>query len=678
MFKLDSGATGHYIRPAEKHALINIQQEPGPQVLLPDGTSLNATFSGNLPIPGLSPIATKGHVFNNLSSASLLSVGRLCDDDCEVLFTKNLVHATKHGNLILEGTRNKQDGLWDINLKQSIHKANIVIQKHTKTSELIEFYQGCLFSPTKSTLLHAAKQGNFIAWRGLTPQNIQKYYKPTIFTAKGHLNQERKNLQSTKLISPTPLSPADEFLNHEDFFPTLETRMSPTTDVLCSIQPFQAKDTGYSDLTGRFPYPSSRGNQYVLVLYDYDSNAILAKPIRNRQSQEIITAFSALHTTLSSQGRSPKYYILDNECSEDLKTTLANNKLKYQLAPPYQHRRNAAERAIQTYKNHFLAGLASTHPDYPIAEWDRLIEQSVITLNLLRNSRINPKLSAYAFLHGNYHFAHTPMLPPGTKILVHEKPIKRASWSPHGVEAWYIAPTTEHYRCVTAFIPTTFRERICDTVEIFPHTIPIPSLTATDYIHNSLDDILTVLTNPPRHTLPFMSTHPTLRDAIAATAAILKRAIIPPSRQRFVAQPLPKPHDILPRVHPIIPSPSLDAVNIYPKSSPIPGPNVHDVSPPRVKKKPSTPILAFPSLPPGDSLNSPIVIPNFQPTPSTFTQKHHMGHIYNAQTGKKETIDSLMTGPDANEWKKALSNEFWQINKWQPTQCQTYAYHGVY
>jgi hypothetical protein len=37
----------------------------------------------------------------------------------------------------------------------------------------------------------------------------------------------------------------------------------------------------YTDQTGRFVTPSSTGHNYLLVLYDFDSNAILAEPIKS-------------------------------------------------------------------------------------------------------------------------------------------------------------------------------------------------------------------------------------------------------------------------------------------------------------------------------------------------------------------------------------------------------------
>ena len=66
--------------------------------------------------------------------------------------------------------------------------------------------------------------------------------------------------------------------------------------------------------------------------------------------------------------------------------------------PPHIHRANAAERAIRTFKSRFLAGLSSCDPNFPVGEWDRLLDKAEMTLNLLRTSRCNPNLSAYAYL----------------------------------------------------------------------------------------------------------------------------------------------------------------------------------------------------------------------------------------------------------------------------------------
>jgi hypothetical protein len=47
----------------------------------------------------------------------------------------------------------------------------------------------------------------------------------------------------------------------------------------------------YSDQTGRFPVIFSKGNKYIMVLYEYDGNAILAEPIKNRTAADLLRAF---------------------------------------------------------------------------------------------------------------------------------------------------------------------------------------------------------------------------------------------------------------------------------------------------------------------------------------------------------------------------------------------------
>ena len=154
--------------------------------------------------------------------------------------------------------------------------------------------------------------------------------------------------------------------------------------------------------------PIPRPNNYFFVCYNYDSNAILVHPIKTREVESIIEAWGKCHSRLTGNGHITKRYVLDNECSAKFKDTLQHHEIDFEVVPPHQHRRNAAERAIRTFKNHFLAGLATTHSDFPISEWDRLLPQAIITLNLLRNSRVNPKLSAYSYLLAPMISMHAP------------------------------------------------------------------------------------------------------------------------------------------------------------------------------------------------------------------------------------------------------------------------------
>jgi hypothetical protein len=129
------------------------------------------------------------------------------------------------------------------------------------------------------------------------------------------------------------------------------------------------------------------------------------------------------------------------------------NDVDFQLVPPGIHRGNAAERAIRTFKNHLIAGLCSVDKNFPIHLWDRLLPQAEIMLNLLRGSRINPKLPAWAQVHGTFDFNRTPLGPPGCRVLVHAKPDKRKTWAPqHDLDGWYVGPALDSYRCYKIWI----------------------------------------------------------------------------------------------------------------------------------------------------------------------------------------------------------------------------------
>ena len=123
-----------------------------------------------------------------------------------------------------------------------------------------------------------------------------------------------------------------------------------------------------------------------------------------------------------------------------MKNAFAVDNIKHQLVPPHAHRTNLAERAIQTFKQHFKTGLALVDPDFPLSQWDRLLPQAVMTLNMLRASRANPKLSAYSYIFGEFDFNATPLAPPGTRVVAHSKPAVRGTWAPNGEDAWYIGP----------------------------------------------------------------------------------------------------------------------------------------------------------------------------------------------------------------------------------------------
>jgi hypothetical protein len=173
------------------------------------------------------------------------------------------------------------------------------------------------------------------------------------------------------------------------------------------------------DLTGKFPVRSSKGKSYVMVCYVYDCNHVKVVPIKSRSASEWVKAYDHIHQELTAKGSKPKLQTLDNEASAALKQFFPSNDVEYQLVTPHCHRRNAAERAIRNFKEHFVEGLSSVDTKFLLHLWDRLLPQAEITLNPLRTSRLHPRLSAAAHFHGLVDYNKTSFAPPGCKIIAH-------------------------------------------------------------------------------------------------------------------------------------------------------------------------------------------------------------------------------------------------------------------
>ena len=301
--KADSGASNHYFPLNFKTALLNVQDIPGPVVHLADDSTIQATARGTLPLTSiLSKKAKYTCVFDELKTP-LLSLGQLCDDGCEIhLDSKNLI-AVKNDKVVLNGKRNLQDGLWDVPIPQNTdlvdddgwtlvkkkrknnnntppiqHRANIILRKDKTKLELAQWLHASCGSPNKSTFVKAIEKGNFITWPGLSSNLIKKHLPMSEATAKGHLNQERKNLQSTKptiiINNKIKLESSIQEID-EDHFPLSEQPNNKSHHCFATMVSFETTAKAYSDQTGKFPFTSSRGNQYLLIVYDYDSNAIL-------------------------------------------------------------------------------------------------------------------------------------------------------------------------------------------------------------------------------------------------------------------------------------------------------------------------------------------------------------------------------------------------------------------
>ena len=149
------------------------------------------------------------------------------------------------------------------------------------------------------------------------------------------------------------------------------------------------------------------GYQYILVIYDYDYNAIISEPLKSRLKGEILNGYRNIHKLLNRNGYNPQLQNLDNEASDILIEYTNKNKIYLQLPPPYCHLINLDECDIHTFKEHFKALRTACDPHFSRNLWCGLLPQDTLKLNLIQTSRLHHQLSSYYALYGAFNYNQT-------------------------------------------------------------------------------------------------------------------------------------------------------------------------------------------------------------------------------------------------------------------------------
>ena len=115
-------------------------------------------------------------------------------------------------------------------------------------------------------MIDLATSGRLIGIPFAIITNIRKFYPETKTILKGHLDQQRQGMRSTK----AKVSDNDK----------RNATLTPQKNVFVGV--WDPKHTAFSDQTGRFPYTSYRGNRYIMAMVEIDSSAILVELMKNR------------------------------------------------------------------------------------------------------------------------------------------------------------------------------------------------------------------------------------------------------------------------------------------------------------------------------------------------------------------------------------------------------------
>ena len=212
-------------------------------------------------------------------------------------------------------------------------------------------------------------------------------------------------------------------------------------------------------------------------MYHQDSNYIHAAVLNDYSAASYLAAYNdgllIYQRARPNDEFVPIIEIADNAMTKGFVAAMKKKNIAVQLVPPNNHRANNAERAVQTFKNHLIACLATCDPDFPIKAAPAILAFVLLTLNLLRHSNISD-LSAHEEMYGIFDSNRYLLHPPGTRVITLDPPENRLSFAPHGVEGFYVGPSMLHYRCHQIYCPHSQALRNSDSVSWLPFERIIP------------------------------------------------------------------------------------------------------------------------------------------------------------------------------------------------------------
>ena len=264
---------------------------------------------------------------------------------------------------------------------------------------------------------------------------------------------------------------------------------------------------------------------------------------------------------------------------------------------------------------------------------------------------MNPKLSAYALLHGQFNYMKTPIAPPGIRVQAHEKPSNRASFATHSSGGWYIGPAKMHYRCYQIYMPKTGATQIFDVVEFFPHRFKMPATSSIDKANQCILDLIELLKSPAPAS-PFPQFGDKKLQAIEDLANIFRKA-------------LPKTPSNTPTVVPRVGSQNVPRVpSAQPTQAPTPIPPQNNVVP--QPPEPSYTGTRFDVGPRRHWYNTRLQatlqhssMQAYSVAPILF---HWANPVIDPETGKSLEYRHLINDPKTRDtWLKAMANEIGRL-----------------
>jgi hypothetical protein len=573
-------------------------------------------------------------------------------------------------------------------------------------ADFVNFWHATYGSPAVSTFLSAIDRG-YIRVPGLTSAKVRRHPPNPMATAYGHLTATRKGIKSTKQKQNT--SPSAHQENGEQDQVTPEAKEKRIWLVVDEVR----SERTHADAAGPLPLRSRSNALYQIIFYHEDTNFIHVETSNSRSGPDLLKALQNAIKFYNDRGASSKLIRMDNECSKLTKEWVKNESMELELTPVSIHRRNKAERAIRTWKEHFIATLATTDATCPLFLWEDFIEQSELTLNSMRASRAHPLLSAWEALCGRFDVMATPIAPLGMKVIVHDTTEDRGTWQVHGSPGFYIGRALLHYRCHSVWMIDSRAIRTSDCLAWYPTLLKMPGSSPVEELTSAVLDVRRLLLKLNER-LPGVP-QSDVDTALADQLRDVQKLFLPPSKEI--------PTDIWPRGQ-IIPVKNMDLriADALPTDYPAPLQRVPSAQPQRVtplqpqrvlpsgqviitsQEPPIRQTIPITSMPPiGQSgVTTPIIIPvraNQQARPPTKPRNRHqyfdlsdaeinklpkatfnrIGKVFLDDEDPLDTATGVITGIVRHKKSRKLAFKYWnhQLYDSEPSSPSDFDYMDV-
>ena len=151
----------------------------------------------------------------------------------------------------------------------------------------------------------------------------------------------------------------------------------------------------------------------------------------------------------------PKHQVPDNEISAAYMKKVWETHMTFHFVPSDDHQHNLAEKAIQTWKYHFIGIMSGTAAMLPVHLWYQAIPQADQQLLNLRQPHVHPKVSAYAQVYGPHNYNVAPFVTIGIETLMHGKPKQRDTFAEYCIKDYILGKDFEHSRACKMWMKDT-------------------------------------------------------------------------------------------------------------------------------------------------------------------------------------------------------------------------------